>query len=198
MNKTGMFSALAMTCVLGIGPAAVVASETVGQQPTAAQIQQEVEQNLHFLGGHALRKAKALLEHYGDFAPFGAALMPSGDVKFVWAVRPGEDASGINPALVLESVRTALQAQAVNGRILGSAVIYKYLPTSGGAGQSAEPQVNIELEYLNGEAQVLATKYQKSNDGYAYGNAVRGSFESIVFATQPPSTAAEPGAPQGG
>ncbi|MDC0661893.1 hypothetical protein [Marinobacter sp. SS21] len=196
MNKTGIFSALAMTCVLGVGSAGAAASETARQQPTAAQIQQEVDQNLQFLGGHTLKKAKALLEYYGDFAPFGAALMPSGDVKFVWAIRPGEDTAGINPALVLESVRTALQAQAANGRILGSAVIYKYLPT--GSGQSAEPQVNIELEYLNGEARVLATKYQKSDDGYAYGDAVRGEFESIVFASQPSSPAAATGTSQGG
>lgn len=196
MKKTGILSAVALTCAFNISPGYAADNGTANQQPTAAQIEQEAEQNLRFLGGHALKKAKALLEYYGDFAPFGAALMPNGEVKFVWAIKPGEDASDINPALVLESVRTALQTQATNGRILGSAVIYKYLPAQ--ANSEAQPQVNIELEYLNGEARVLGTQYQKTDNGYEYGDAVRGQFEPIVFATTPQQQVGESSQQQGG
>ncbi|MDX1754934.1 MAG: hypothetical protein R3175_02635 [Marinobacter sp.] len=190
MKKTGMFVSVAMTCAMGFSPLFAADSGAANPQPSTAQIEQEANQNLLFLGGHALKKAKALLEYYGDFAPFGAALMPNGEVKYVWAVKPGDDTSNVNPALVLESVRTALQTQAATGRILGSAVVYKYLPSRA---EQAQPQVNIELEYLSGEARVLATKYQETDHGYEYGDAVRGQFEPIVFAAD-----GQPGSPQNG
>lgn len=145
---------------------------------TAKQVAMEIQENTRYLASQSLAKAKSLLEAYGDFAPFGAALFPSGKVKYVWAVKPGQPTEGVNPVLVLNSVRSALKSQADQGRILGSAVIYKFLP----AGADAGSQINVELEYLTGFAQVLATQYEKTDQGYEYGEGALESYQPVVFA----------------
>lgn len=114
------------------------------------QITKEAEKNTQFLLGHVLQKTKALQETYGDFAPFGAGLFPNGQVKYVWLAKPGEKVA--DPAKALPVVRQVLKSQADSGRLLASAVIYKYDPGTG-------VQINTELEYLSGYAVVVGTKF---------------------------------------
>lgn len=189
MKTSGMLSAALFTGLftglLAISPVAL-AQDDARPQPTPEQIAREVQNNTRFIARNALNKAQSLLEYYDDFAPFGLALFPSGQVKYVWAVKPGEPTDGLNGPLVLNSVRSALASQAANGVILGSAVVYKYQPS----GEGTNPQINIELEYFGGFSQVLATHYTKTDQGYEYGEGVFGEFESIVFA---PQAAAESG-----
>lgn len=180
MKKLKAVLPLGLFCVLSMTQPALAGASENASQPTTEQLAREIETNTRYLARKALAKAQSLLERYDDFAPFGAALFPSGDVRYVWAIKPGEDTEDINPTLVLNSVRSALAAQAGNGRILGSAVIYKYKPSA----DSSETQINIELEYLSGFAQVLATEYEKSADGYTYGIGATANFDPIVFADE--------------
>lgn len=144
---------------------------------TTDQLVAEIQENTRYLAGKALAKAKSLLEAYADFAPFGAALFPSGKVKYVWAVKPGEETEGVNPVLVLNSVRRALKSQADEGRILGSAVVYRFLPE----GKQDQSQINVELEYLTGFAQVLGTQYEQTVDGYEYSEGAFKPYEPVIF-----------------
>ncbi|MDO3722353.1 hypothetical protein QVZ43_11525 [Marinobacter sp. chi1] len=171
--------ALAAALVLASMGNVVSAEESAPKQKvvTGEQLATEIRHNVQFLSGKSLLKAKALLEAYGDFAPFGAGLMPDGSVKYVWAIKPGESTEGINPVLVLNAVRTALKTQADNGRILGSAVIYRFAPN---AEQQAN-QINIELEYLSGFARVLGTHYELTEDGYQYTEGAFTPYEPRVF-----------------
>lgn len=179
MKKSGTLSAVLVAGLLAI-PSITLAQEEARPQPTPEQIAREVQNNTRFIARHALSKAQSLLEYYGDFAPFGLALFPSGQIKYVWAIKPDEPVENINGPLVLNSVRTALASQASNGIILGSAVVYKYQSSAEGT----DPQINIELEYFGGFAQVLATHYSKTDEGYEYSEGVFGEFDSIVFAPQ--------------
>ncbi|SFM55026.1 hypothetical protein [Marinobacter zhejiangensis] len=178
MKKSGLICSVVAASLFSVSSMALAQQEDAPAQPTAEQIAQEVQGNTRFIAQNALSKAKSLLEYYGDFAPFGLALFPNGDIKYVWAVRPGEEVENLNAPLVLNTVRTALGTQAQAGRILGSAVVYKYQAT----GDAEEPQINIELEYLGGFSQVLATRYTETDEGYQYSEGVFGSFNPIVFA----------------
>lgn len=144
---------------------------------TVDQVAAEIQENTRYLASKSLAKAKLLLETYDDFAPFGAALFPSGKVQYVWAVKPGEKTDGINPVLVLNSVRRALKSQADEGRILGSAVIYRFQPKD----DAGKKQINVELEYLTGFAQVLGTQYELTDEGYEYGEGAFKPYEPVVF-----------------
>lgn len=147
---------------------------------TTDQLAAEIQENTRYLASQSLAKAKSLLEAYGDFAPFGAVLFPSGKVKYVWAVKPGEETEGVNPVLVLNSVRRALKSQADEGRILGSAVVYRFLPD----GKLDQSQINVELEYLTGFAQVLGTQYEETEDGYEFSEGAFKPYEPVIFTAE--------------
>ena len=155
--------------------AAVVAQ---AEQPEFSDaVRKESQNNIDYLAAKALGKAKTLLNRYGDFAPFGAGLLRDGTVKHVWAVKPGEKLDNINPMLVLNSVRTALTEQSRTGRLLGSAVIYKYRSK-----ESDDPRINIELEYVTGYAKVLSTAFSKTESGeYEFGSSVQQKMDPVVF-----------------
>ncbi|AHI29930.1 hypothetical protein [Marinobacter similis] len=104
--------------------------------------------------------------------------MPDGSVRYVWAVPPGEPLIGVNGQLVLNSVRKALSMQAQQGRILGSAVVYDYKPSP----DSEIDQVNIELEYLGGHAEVVATEYTLSSGGVTFHEGAAKTYSPLVFA----------------
>lgn len=166
-------------CFSSVMTSVVQAQTTEGEQKvvTSEQLAAEIRHNVRYLGSESLNKAKSILEAYGDFAPFGAALFPSGKVKYVWAVKPGEETDGINPVLVLNSVRQALKSQADEGRILGSAVIYRFQPDGAGGAN----QINVELEYLTGFAQVLGTEYDATSEGYEYGEGGFKTYDPVIF-----------------
>jgi hypothetical protein len=146
--------------------------------PSPEEVKEEAQANTRYLAAEVLKKAKTILDSHGRFAPFGAGLFEDGDVNFVWAVKPGEETDDINPALVLNAVRSALGSQAQNGRILASAVAYQYR----GSGSSAPTQVNIELEYLNGYAEVIATEYKEGADGIEWTESGKQQYAPRVFA----------------
>jgi len=176
VNKVGLVAAVFASTLISANGAAEEKSEP--RVVTAKQVAMEIQENTRYLAGQSLAKAKSLLEAYGDFAPFGAALFPSGKVKYVWAVKPGEKVEGVNPVLVLNSVRSALKSQADQGRILGSAVVYKFKPK----GAESSRQINVELEYLTGFAQVLGTQYELTDEGYEYGEGALESYQPVIFA----------------
>jgi hypothetical protein len=147
--------------------------------PSAEDVKEEAQANTKYLAGQALKKAKTVLNTHGEFAPFGAGLFQDGQVNFVWAIKPGESTQGINPALVLNAVRTSLFTQAKTGRILASAVVYQYQGASSEG--DAAMQVNVELEYLNGYAEVIATEYVQGADGIEYTTSGRREFDPSIF-----------------
>lgn len=147
-------------------------------QPTPEQVATEIRANTQYLLQHVTNKTKAIIETHGDFAPFGAALMPDGSVRYVWAVPPGDPLIGVNGQLVLNSVRKALSMQAAEGRILGSAVVYDYKPSK----DSRIEQVNIELEYLGGHAEVVASEYTVSSSGVTFHEGAVKKYAPMVFA----------------
>ncbi|MDI9245521.1 hypothetical protein [Marinobacter sp. CHS3-4] len=147
--------------------------------PSPEEARKEAQANTKYLAAQSLKKAKALLDAYGEFAPFGAGMFQEGEVKYVWAIKPGESTEGVNPVMVLNAVRRALSSQAQAGRILGSAVVYQYQKEVDGETQL---QINTELEYLNGYAEVIATQYEQGEDGIEYTTSGSQSFEAKVFA----------------
>jgi hypothetical protein len=176
---SAMLFAILVSCIFSVSAADEGRSELM---PSSAQAKKEAQGNTKYLAAQALKKAKAVLEAHSEFAPFGAGLFQEGDVNFVWAVKPGESTRGINPVLVLNAVRTALSTQAKTGRILGSAVVYQYKRNSGNG--EAQPQINIELEYINGYAEVIATQYEEGPDGIKFTKSGNSQYQPKVFTDQ--------------
>lgn len=175
MRKLGLVAAVfAATLISSNGAAEEQSKQKV---VTTNQVAMEIQENTRYLASQSLAKAKSLMEAYGDFAPFGAALLPSGNVQYVWAVKPGDDTEGVNPILVLNSVRRALRSQADQGRILGSAVIYKFKPENAVDAN----QINVELEYLTGFARVLGSHYKRTDEGYKYGEGAFEPYDPLIF-----------------
>ena len=156
---------------------ALAQESTEKQMPSEEKIRKEAQANTKYLAATVLKKAKSILEDYGPFAPFGAGLFQDGEVNFVWAVKPGESTEGVNPVLVLNAVRTALNTQAKSGRILGSAVVYQYRDSDG----NGDLQINVELEYLNGYAEVVATQYEKGPDGVEFTGSANSPYDARIF-----------------
>ncbi len=181
LNKT--LSAMLFTGIFSVfagGAVSVQAQDAESQVvPSPEEVKAEAQANTKYLAAQALKKARAILNAYGEFAPFGAGLFQDGEVNYVWAVKPGESTKGINPMLVLNAVRTGLTTQAKSGRILGSAVVYQYQ----GSSSDGEPQtqINVELEYLNGYAEVIATQYEKGPDGIEFTTSASQQFEPKIF-----------------
>jgi hypothetical protein len=176
---SAVFFVILSSVVLNASAADKAKSQAV---PSPAQVKKEAQANTKYLAAQALKKAKAVLEAYGEFAPFGAGLFQDGEVNYVWAVKPGESTEGVDPMFVLNAVRTALNSQAKTGRILGSAVVYQYRGRSSDG--EAQMQINIELEYLNGYAEVIATQYENGPNGIEFTNSATSQYEPKVFTSE--------------
>lgn len=141
------------------------------------KLQKEQDNNTKFLLAQILNKAKALQEVYGDFAPFAAGLFPDGEVKFVWLAKPGETVS--DPVKAMSVLRSTLMAQAEAGRLLGSAVAYKFK-----ASESAPLAINVETEYFSGFARLYSVDMVFDADKkVTYGSLREGEYKSVVFAS---------------
>ncbi|MBZ2167916.1 hypothetical protein [Marinobacter sp. F4216] len=170
LPKVGFCAALA----LSIG-APLAVGET--KQLSPEQITKEVQANTQYLLKHVAAKTKALMGAYGDFAPFGAVLMPDGAVRYVWAVKPGDPLDGVSAPVVLGTVRQALKIHADEGRILGSAAVYRYQAKNNGGAN----QINIELEYLGGFAQVVAAQYSAEGQEVEFDKGASKNYDALIF-----------------
>jgi len=143
---------------------------------------EETRENLKYLLGAVLKKTTTLQEKYGDFSPYGAALFKDGSVKYVWYAKPGQVVS--EPAKSIPLIRGALQSQVLSGKIVGSAVVYKYQKE---AKQSL--QLNVELEYQTGLALAYASEMIiDANNSVSWGESKQVNFEPRVFVLQEQST----------
>jgi len=138
----------------------------------------ETRENLKYLLGVVLKKASSLQEAHGDFSPYGAALFKDGSVKYVWYAKPGQAVK--EPAKSIPLIRGALQSQVLSGKIVGSAVIYKYQNYEQGV-----LQLNVELEYQTGLALAYASEMKiDANNEITWGQNKQVNFEPRVFVLQ--------------
>lgn len=136
---------------------------------------EETRENLQYLLGLVIKKTSNLHAKYGDFSPYGAALFKDGSVKYVWYAKPGEMVK--EPAKSIPLIRRALHAQALEGKIVGSAVVYKYQQT-----EQESLQLNVELEYQTGLALAYASEMTLSkNNEIVWGDNKQVNFEPRVF-----------------
>ena len=136
---------------------------------------EETRENLKYLLGDVMKKTSSLQAQYGDFSPYGAALFKDGSVKYVWYAKPGQIVK--EPAKSIPLIRRALQSQVLSGKIVGSAVIYKYQKET-----ERGLQLNVELEYQTGLAIAYASEMvvSKSNK-IDWGETKQVNFEPRVF-----------------
>ena len=114
----------------------------------------------------------------GEVSPFGAALFSDGSVKYVWYAKPGQTVN--EPAKSIPLIRGALQSQVLSGKIVGSAVIYKYQKKA-----QDSLQLNVELEYQTGLALAYASEMMiDANNKVSWGGSEQVNFEPRVFVLQ--------------
>ena len=136
---------------------------------------EETRENLKYLLGVVLKKTASLQENHGDFAPYGAALFKDGTVKYVWYAKPGQIVT--QPAKSIPLIRGALQSQVLSGKIVGSAVVYKYKNR-----EQSDLQLNVELEYQTGLALAYASEMTIDEDNkISWGDNKQVNFEPRVF-----------------
>ncbi|MFT7186010.1 MAG: hypothetical protein ACI84K_001400 [Pseudohongiellaceae bacterium] len=136
---------------------------------------EETRDNLKHLLGVVIEKTSVLQATYGDFSPYGAALFKDGSIKYVWYAKPGQIVK--EPAKSIPLIRGALQSQALSGKIVGSAVVYKVKQTEQGL-----PQLNVELEYQTGLALAYASEITvDANNNTVWGENTQVNFEPRVF-----------------
>jgi len=175
MNKTFIISKLSITLLSALLFFPSLTTAEFKSQSTPETINEEVEKNTDYLLVKVINKAKSLQEHYGDFSPFGAGLLPSGDVKYIWYAKPGQVVQ--DPEKALPLIRSALSSQANNNILLGSAVVYKY--DSG----EAQKQINVEVEYATGFAMVVGSEFNiDENNKVTIGSSVKKPYKpSRIF-----------------
>jgi hypothetical protein len=135
----------------------------------------EVEQNdLDGLLNTVLPAAKQLLEKYGEFFPFGAAVGSSGETKLLADAGHGDHPSSSDVlSALLENVRNQrdnLRAVAICSDV-----------------QTAESDaVKIELEHREGAAIAVVVPYKKKHFGqsYEYSALEAGSAGKRIWSAQ--------------
>jgi len=139
-------------------------SELPEDSPEARALREEIDTNFEFLTAKVLNKARPLLEYNGRFYPFAAAVGPNGKVNFAWTVSSEAENPNIDPAAALAALRQALAGNASKKRLLATATIYQYGRVDD-SGKLIGQQINIELEYITGDAVVRAIPYEIEEDG---------------------------------
>lgn len=153
----------------------ISASESTEATLNQNSAEYEAEGNLKYLLGKVLQKSIVLQETYGNFAPYGAALFKGGDVKFIWHSKPGTTIK--EPALSIPIIRQTLISQAQQGRIVASAIAYKFQKK----GQK-QPNLTVELEYQTGLSKVFASQMLISDENkVSWGHNNQASIEPRVF-----------------
>lgn len=139
-------------------------SELPEDSPEARALREEIDTNFEFLTAKVLSKVRPLLESNGRFYPLAAAVGPRGKVNFAWTVSNEAENPNIDPAAALAALRQALAGNASKKRLLATATAYQYGRVDE-SGKLAEQQINIELEYVTGDAVVRAIPYEIEEDG---------------------------------
>lgn len=139
-------------------------SELPEDSPQALALREEIDTNFEFLTAKVLNKARPLLESNGKFYPFAAAVGPSGKVNFAWTVSNEVENPNIDPAAALAALRQALAGNASKKRLLATATAYQYGRVNE-SGKLIGQQINIELEYITGDAIVRGIPYEIEEDG---------------------------------
>ena len=157
-------------------------AELPQNSPEARALRKEIDTNFEFLTAKVLSKARPLLEANGRFYPFAAAVGPSGKVNFAWTVSNEAENPNIDPAAALAALRQALAGNANNKRLLATATAYQYGRVDN-EGNVIGQQINIELEYITGDAIVRGIPYEIEEDGLVtYKGMGEQKMEPRVFA----------------
>lgn len=181
-NRKLISSVLAAVCLSSL-TIQVSAESTAAQEPELSpEIQEVAMNNINYLMRESLVKAKEQLALVGTVYPFGAALFGNGKVRYIW-VGKGEKRMPPSP-IALTSVREALHANAINGKIVASAVYYVVDPRE--QDPNGKMRLTIELEHLPGVAVARAIEYHTEEGQLVYGRAVEKDIEPKVFVAPEP------------
>ncbi len=139
-------------------------SELPEDSPQAKALREEIDTNFEFLTAQVLGKVRPLLESNGRFYPLAAAVGPKGKVNFAWTVSNEAENPNIDPATALAALRQALAGNASKKRLLATATAYQYGRVDE-SGNLTGQQINIELEYITGDAIVRGIPFEIEDDG---------------------------------
>ncbi len=133
---------------------------------------------LERLLGATVPFAKDMVEKYGEFYPYGAALQTDEQVGLLQGGPEGE-----NPPVqaVLDAVIEGLRQAAGEGRIRASAVCIDMRVTRPGETEKTNA-ICVQLEHAEGEAIDVYVPYSKQSEGeVAFGEMFAGPGEARIF-----------------
>lgn len=142
---------------------------------------EEVDKNINYLTREVAEKSRQLLQQYGQFPPFGAALFPDSTVKYAWT-KANEEGRQVDAVKALTALRSTLRQQTRVSDVLATAVVYPYVRNADSGGDEAQRQINMELEYINGDAVVRAIQYTLKQGEVEFGASGEQEIEPFVFA----------------
>jgi hypothetical protein len=108
--------------------------------------------------------ARASIQQYGGFSPFGASMAPDGELDT--ATGPGHQNGEIEPEAVLDAIRAALKRRADGGELVATGVCSEVTIEDG----DFPLGIRVEMEHRDDEPVTCVVPYRRSADGFEYGN----------------------------
>jgi len=106
--------------------------------------------------------AETMLRKYGEFHPFGAIMLSSGEIRQVGAKIEGEDHPPSRS--LIELLTEAFKEQAAKGELRAAGICYDVLTVPPGEDRKRDA-VCCGLEHYSGEAVDVFMPYAKAADG---------------------------------
>lgn len=138
----------------------------------------EISPDFDELANVLLPNATEALEEHGHFSPIAAFVQPDGTLCNI-AVDFG-DAGEPDPPEIVTALQDGLRDQVKEGQARSTAVCSIVVARL----ESGEPAdaICVNLEQQAGDPLDIFLPFEKSDDGYTYGELVAGHGQSVVFA----------------
>lgn len=139
---------------------------------SAEKSEAEIQANINYMYKEVAEKVAKLLKEDPNFLPFAAGMDVNGKVSFIWTDKKQK----YTPDGAMYLMRNALVKNAQAGRLLGTAMTYRYARDA-----NSPQQVTTELEYANGYAVARAFEVIDNQGELTPGRASEQKIASKVY-----------------
>lgn len=122
-------------------------------------------------------RAENLLREYGEFYPFGAQMLPSGEIVPVSAYVGDEQPQS---HLLIDHLQTYFKARASNGEVVATALAYDVSVTSPASDRKSDA-IAVKLDHRDSYSVIVFLPYVIANGEPALGEGFGNIGQNSVF-----------------
>jgi hypothetical protein len=122
-------------------------------------------------------RAENLLREHGEFFPFGAQMLPSGEIVQVAAYAGGEQPPSQD---LIDLLQTSFKTRACYGEVVATALVYDVGVTPPGSDRKSDA-IAVNLDHQNNYSVTVFFPYVIANGEPALGEAFGNIGENSVF-----------------